>query len=69
MTKLALTVEEASELSGIGRTSIFKAIRTGRLRAKKHGIRTLILPADLEAWLSTLPAAGRNSAGEECPER
>ena len=66
MTKLALSVDEASAAAGVGRTSIFKAIKTGRLRAKKHGARTLILPDDLEAWLSTLPSAsGRDRAGLE----
>jgi|KBSMisStandDraft_5_1062788.scaffolds.fasta_scaffold235800_7 excisionase family DNA binding protein len=65
MTKMALSVEEASVATGIGRTSIYRAIGTGRLRAKKHGVRTLILPEDLEAWLSMLPDAGRNSAGDK----
>jgi hypothetical protein len=69
MTKVALSIDEVIAATGLGRTSVFKAIRTGQLRAKKHGIRTLILPIDLEAWLSTLPDAGRKSAGLEPTKR
>jgi len=65
MTKLALSIDEAIAVTGLGRTSIFKAIRTGRLRVRKHGVRTLIMPEDLEAFISMLPAKGRNSAGED----
>jgi hypothetical protein len=34
---------------------IYQEIQTGRLRARKLGRRTLILAADLSAWLANLP--------------
>jgi hypothetical protein len=43
------------ELSGLGRTSTYAAIRRGELRAKKFGKKTLIdLQQGLE-WLASLP--------------
>jgi excisionase family DNA binding protein len=54
--KLAYSPAEAAEASGQGRTKIFEAIKSGRLRAKKSGSRTLILRVDLEAYLSSLPS-------------
>jgi hypothetical protein len=55
--RLSVSPEEAS--TGIGLTSIREAIRSGDLRAKKHGRRTIILPDDLRVWLNMLPDAGR----------
>jgi excisionase family DNA binding protein len=34
---------------------IYQEIQAGRLRARKLGRRTLILAADLSAWLANLP--------------
>lgn len=53
--KLGLTVPEAAALSSLGQTSIYKAIREGRLTARKYGTRTIIARADLQAFLDTLP--------------
>ena len=55
--RLSVSPEEASALTGIGLTSIREAISAGKLRAKKHGRRTIILPDDLRVWLETLPDA------------
>jgi excisionase family DNA binding protein len=52
---LAYTVSEACAIARIGRTSLYKAIRNGELRAIKLGRRTLILPADLKSWLESSP--------------
>ncbi len=56
--KLALSIPEAMEISGIGRTLIYDEINAGRLIARKVQKRTLILRSDLEAWLTDLPRAG-----------
>lgn len=36
-------------------SSLWQAISSGDLKAKKHGRRTIILPDDLRVWLKTLP--------------
>ena len=53
--KLGLTIPEAAALSSLGQTSIYKAIREGRLTARKFGTRTIITRADLQAFLNSLP--------------
>ena len=55
MEKLGLTVPEAATLSSLGQTSIYKAIREGRLRIRKYGTRTIITRADLASFLENLP--------------
>jgi excisionase family DNA binding protein len=54
-TAIAFTIPEACDASGLGRTSIYALISSGRLRARKHGKRTLILRKDLLAFLEGLP--------------
>ena len=53
--KLGLTVPEAAALCSLGQTSIYKAIREGRLRIRKYGTRTIIMRADLASFLENLP--------------
>jgi excisionase family DNA binding protein len=55
MTNLAYTIREACEASGIGRTSLYQLLKSGALRARKHGKRSLILRSDLLAFLEALP--------------
>ena len=55
--KLGLSIDETCGASGLGRTSIYEAIGSGKLIAKKAGRRTIILPKHLEAYLESLPAA------------
>jgi excisionase family DNA binding protein len=61
--KLGLTVPEAAALSSLGKTSVYKAIREGRLRIRKYGTRTIITRADLASFLESLPD------GTKRPER
>ncbi|HEY5082141.1 MAG TPA: helix-turn-helix domain-containing protein [Bauldia sp.] len=58
MQKLAVTVAEATALSGIGRTALYKIFNEGKLTPRKAGKRTLILVTDLEAYLKSLPVGG-----------
>lgn len=51
---IAVTVAEAVEASGLSRSRLYEAMRDN-LPAKKAGRRTLILVADLEAYLASLP--------------
>jgi excisionase family DNA binding protein len=55
-TPLAHSIPEACSLTNTGRTSIYKAIKEGELRALNRGRRTLILSEDLRSWLETLPS-------------
>jgi len=52
---LAYTVDEACKRSRTSRAFLYQEIASGKLRAKKRGRRTVILPADLQAWLESLP--------------
>lgn len=51
----AHSIEGVSQLTGIGRTSIYSAIRSKELKARKFRRRTVILESDLRAWLQALP--------------
>lgn len=50
--KLAYGIKEAASALGIGRTTIWRAIKDGKLSAVKIGNRTLIKTEALQAWLS-----------------
>ena len=51
MQKIAVTIPEAIKASGMSRTGIYEALKRGDLTARKAGRRTLIICADLEAYL------------------
>jgi excisionase family DNA binding protein len=61
--RLAYTVEEVADILDCGRTTVFKLIRTGRLRAVKiFGCRR-VTDDDLRRMLAKLPSTRRKSAG------
>lgn len=51
---LALSIEEVQAATGLGRTKVYEIINSGSLPAKKVGKRTVILRADLDAFLCDL---------------
>ncbi len=53
----AMSVNAFAKWAGIGRTTAWKEIRLGRLRANKANARTLITFDEAQRWLSALPAA------------
>ncbi|WP_163265619.1 helix-turn-helix domain-containing protein [Chelativorans alearense] len=53
--QIGMTIDDAVANSGIGRTKIFEAIKTGQLKARKFGRRTVILTEDLADFLKSLP--------------
>jgi len=53
--QLAHSAEGAAAQAACGRTMIFAAIKAGDLKARKIGRRTVILDADLQVWLGSLP--------------
>lgn len=52
--KLAPSVEEASVASVLGRSTLYRAISSGDLIARKNGRRTVILREELQAYLRAL---------------
>lgn len=57
-TKLSYTVSEAALASGLGRTSLYEAMRNGSLKSLWISGRRLILHEDLVAFLKS----GREAA-------
>lgn len=54
--KLAFTLHEVKDIASCSNGYLYKAIGSGELRAVKRGRRTLVLRADLDAWLNAFPA-------------
>jgi excisionase family DNA binding protein len=52
---VAYSPDAAARAAGVGRTTLFSALKTGALRGRKVGRRTIILREDLLQWLRELP--------------
>jgi excisionase family DNA binding protein len=52
----AMSIDEFCERYGPGRTKAYEELRSGRLRGRKIGKRTIITEDDAEDWLRRLPA-------------
>ncbi len=50
--KIAYSIKEAAHASSLGRSSIYNAIRSGRLQARRVGGRTVILADSLHAFIA-----------------
>jgi excisionase family DNA binding protein len=53
--KIGYSMKEAARVSGIGRTTLYTALRRRELRSVKKGARRIILHRDLQRWLEGLP--------------
>jgi excisionase family DNA binding protein len=51
----ALSIQEFSQVYGLGRTKVYEELKSGRLRGRKIGKRTIITEDDAEDWLRRLP--------------
>jgi len=60
----AHSIAETCALTGLGRDTVYTAIRNGHLVARKVGRRTLVTDDDLRQFLAGLPpAVGREQGG------
>lgn len=62
MNKVAATINEAAQITGLGRSSIYQLINDGKLTRRKYGSRTLILVEELEAFVKSLPVTEGEAA-------
>jgi hypothetical protein len=63
--RIAYPLREFARRAGIGVTTCYHEIRSGRLRVRKVGRASIVAASDAEAWLAGLPqgvAAERSSA-------
>jgi hypothetical protein len=57
---VTVTVQQATAISGLSRASIYNLFTQGLLKPRKYGTKTLILYADLVAFLHGLPLARKD---------
>lgn len=55
MAKISMTIDEAVNYCGIGRTKLYDLAREGKFNLRKAGKRTLILTEELDAYIRSLP--------------
>jgi excisionase family DNA binding protein len=56
--KLAHTIPQAVHASGLSRSTLYDALKAGKLRARKSGRRTIIEDEELRRFIATLPMMG-----------
>lgn len=55
MKPIAYSVSDVLKMIGISRTTLYQLVKTGKIRVRKVGTRSVILSKDLEDWLQSLP--------------
>ena len=50
---LAVSIPEASRISSCGRSTLYSEIKSGHLKIRKVGRRTIVVLDDLRAWLDS----------------
>ena len=55
--RFAVSPAEAARRAGLGRTTIYAALKAGDLKSLKIGTRRLIMVDTLKAWLASHEAA------------
>lgn len=59
MRPMAYSVSDVLQMVGIGRTKFYQLVSAGEIKVRKIGNRTIVLAADLDAWLESLPSNDR----------
>lgn len=62
MTKLCISVPEAARLLGLGRNSVYEAVRRGEVPAVRVGRRLVVPIRALEEWLESQTRSAEVSA-------
>ena len=57
--RAAFSIAEVLAQTGLGRDKLYKLINSNQLPARKCGRRTIILAADLQRFLESLPTVGQ----------
>lgn len=60
--RLAVTIDEACVMTGLGRSTVYRLIAAERLDARRAGRRTLVMVASIRAYLDSLPRVGTGEA-------
>jgi excisionase family DNA binding protein len=50
---LAVPIDEAARLGGVGRSTLYGEISKGNLKIRKVGRRTIVAMDDLRTWLAS----------------
>ena len=58
--RIAVSVEDAAAMAGVGRTTLYAALGDGSLRSLKIGKRRLIRVESLKAWITAHEAESGN---------
>ena len=54
---IAVPIPTASQISGLSRSTIYRELGAGKLRAVKQGTRTLVMVDSIRVYLAALPEA------------
>jgi hypothetical protein len=53
--KLAYSIDQLSEMAGVGRSFLYEEVKASHLVLTKAGRRSIVLHDDVVAWLTNLP--------------
>ncbi len=65
--RMAYSVKEACKNLSIGRSTLYRAIKSGQLRSIRIGARTVIRAEELESWVSNGPHRDARRQSGEAP--
>ncbi|MCR6671496.1 AlpA family transcriptional regulator [Devosia ginsengisoli] len=55
MKPVAYSVPDVLKMIGISRTTFYQLVKSGEIKVRKVGTRSIVLSKDLEAWVQQLP--------------